>query len=123
MKNMKTIPFDYELAKEIHEGKREGRIVTRLGSPVEILKFDAELHNGDIVFITSFCDIHKIIRIVNNDGRETLCTTPSVYDLFLEVPEEAPAEEDEPKFKPFDRVLVRDSEDSIWNCELREAWR
>lgn len=29
MKNMKIIPFDLELAKEIHAGRRDGRIVTR----------------------------------------------------------------------------------------------
>lgn len=115
MKTMKTIPFDLELAKEIHEGKR-GRIVTREGDPVKILAFDINTNEGNIVFLTKNYDgFGMTLKVAYNDGIiYRFCS--SEYDLFLEVPKEVPAEES--VLKPFDRVLVRDYDDSVWACNF-----
>ena len=111
----KTIPFDLELAKKIQAGEIEGCIKTRDGSKARILCSDVR-SNYPIVAVVA----------VNNSGAEAAQTytangcyvdngschpTPDLRDLVLEVPD------NEPQFKPFEQVLVRDSFYKIWCCD------
>lgn len=113
MKKMKTIPFDLAMAKAIHEGKLEGEIVTRQGTPVEILGFDVNLIDGDIAFITRcLANGERVFESVFGSGFKYLGHDESPYDLMLRVPD------DTPPFKPFDKVLVRNRGWEKWVCNL-----
>lgn len=105
----KTIPFDLELAKKIQAGEIKGEIKTRDGRKARILCSD--MHN--------FYPLVAAITIDDTSGKEALyalCSngmhinteTETDTDLVLEVPD------DEPQFKPFDRVLVRDEDAEEW---------
>lgn len=111
---MKTIPFDLAMAKEIHEGKREGEIVTREGNPVEILGFDLDLGVNNIAYLVyDEDDGHKLLKTVPDSGLQDIFTNiEDDFDLLLRVPD------DTPSFKPFDKVLRRNSNIKIWTCDL-----
>lgn len=112
MRKMKTIPFDLAMAKEIHEGKREGEIVTREGNPVEILGFDMNLECGDIIFVAFSNEEHRrALGVVYNDGFSFRHREVEL-DLLLRVPA------DTPTFRPFDKVLGRDFVTRKWKCDF-----
>lgn len=108
----KIIPFDLETALDIQKGRTKGRIITKLSESVRIVFW------GDK-------EDSLIVALVNDGNKEEArCYTLngnllregglSAYNLVLEVPD------DEPKFKPFDRVLVRDCDidNKVWRCSI-----
>lgn len=112
MKKMKTIPFDLAMAKEIHEGKQEGEIVTREGNPAEIVRFGANLKEADIIFITYDRVGDRRAYLADQNGKNINLATGSPYDLLLRVPDVTPS------YKPYDKVLVRDTSNDRWRCEF-----
>lgn len=88
MNNIK-IPFDITLAKEIVNGTKEGRIVTRGGLPVKILCFDRKDPVYPIIALLP-CKRDGIDVEVNysftTDGETIVCDI-NENDLMLEIPE------------------------------------
>ena len=89
----KIIPFDLETAKKIQAGEIAGKIV-RNGCEVVILDYNSKRY------------LDYPIRIVYLDNDEVDYVTSE--GLHIEVPD------NDPQFKPFDKVLVRHYNVSIW---------
>lgn len=100
----KTIPFDLEMAKKIQSGEIKGRVLDidnfegtiitteGLNTPLPVvIKFNFK--NGDNILFFGY------------DGKNA-----KGNKLVLEVPD------NEPQFKPFDKVLVR--ENNMWIAEI-----
>lgn len=102
----KTIPFDLEMAKKIQAGEIEGSIKTREGEKVRILCTDVKNTSYPLVVARWYGSGEEVFR-VTIEGTISLKNT-SRCDLVLEVPD------DEPQFKPFDKVLVRDEDAEEW---------
>ena len=109
----KTIPFDAKMAKDIQDGKNDGKIKTRDSKDVD-----------EIVFFGTPLE-YKVYAVIN--GRPHSFTERGFErswdksgkwhgDLVIEVPD------NEPQFKPFDRVLVRDDDTDEW-CIALYAYR
>lgn len=116
----KIIPFDLETAKKIQAGEIEGKIVRRDAQKqvCKILEFYAEWQTHcDEKFLIVKVPAHDFEReqlwIYHQDGRAHHNAYPEMwYDLVLEVPD------NEPQFKPFDKVLVRHDEKMWWRCAI-----
>lgn len=116
----KIIPFDLEIAQKIQAGEIEGKIIRRGAQKqvCEILEFSAEWQTHcDEKFLIVKVPAHDFEReklwIYHQDGRAHHNAYPEMwYDLVLEVPD------NEPQFKPFDRVLVRLSNNAEWTCDI-----
>lgn len=105
----KIIPFDLETAKKIQAGEIKGKIKTRDSKDVdEIVSFGTPLEYNVFAVINgrphSFTE-RGFERSWDKSGKW-------IGDLVLEV------SDNEPQFKPFDRVLVRDEDDEIWDCDM-----
>lgn len=105
----KIIPFDLETAIEIQKGKIEGKIKTRDSKDVnEIAFFSTPLEYNVYAVINgrphSFTE-RGFERSWDKSGKWR-------GDLVLEVPD------NEPQFKPFDKVLVRQSDKDEWRVAL-----
>ena len=101
----KIIPFDLETAKKIQAGEVKGKIKTRDSKDVdEIVIFRAPLEYSIYAVINGIC--HSFVK----EGYEMSWDKSGRWegDLVLEVPD------NEPQFKPFDKVLVRDWENEDW---------
>ena len=103
----KIIPFDLDMAEKIFSGEIEGKIKTRNGSDIRIICLDRK----SIFPIVALKGIPEDIIEYNAGGRFHKVGECGL-DLVLEVPD------DEPKFKPFDRVLVRDNDMQAWQIAL-----
>lgn len=111
----KTIPFDLETAKKIQAGEIEGKIMMRCGDEVRIVCWNST---------AKFCGFTQPIIAQAQDQDEDadlyayfgngryIGEEEHPKDLFLEVIV------NERQLKPFDRVLVRDSEDQSWRCSI-----
>ena len=107
----KIIPFDAKMAKDIQDGKIKGRVRTKGGGfTARIICFDKiKLVHGDgttekqIVSLIYNENAREDILVVHNQKGDV--QTPfgwqHCYDLVIEVPD------NEPQFKPFDKVLMR----------------
>ena len=95
-------PFDIELAKKIQSGEVEGRIVTVDGTSRSLFF----LGNNNVMLdnFQFFCSDDGVLN--------------GIIKLFIELPEETPKHE----FKPFDKVLVRDSIDELWRPQLYDRF-
>lgn len=94
----KIIPFDIELAKKIQAGEIEGKIITERGEKILLYENDSNEFK---------CWIHE-----KRDGIHIAYGNSEVLNLlklYLEVPD------NEPQFKPFDKVLVR-KDGGVWCC-------
>ena len=121
---IKIIPFDIELAKKIQAGEIKGKIkyseYEGQACDAEIIKFDVIADKSrakpnstlfrTIVAIIDFDD-YQGVRTFNTDGYG-INNNGDDTRLFLVVPD------DEPQFKPFDKVLCRDEEDGVWKACL-----
>lgn len=112
-KSSAIFPFDLEKAKRITEGKDEGSIVTKNGLIVRILCFDA-LGAKNIVALAKIRNDREDVLMFNNDG--SCFESDSGYDLLIELP--IPAKINLVALKPFDKVLVRDKNNDIWDADL-----
>lgn len=116
---LKIVPFEVELAKKIVAGEVAGKIKTRSGEDVKIISFKRILH-----------DTPYPIVYFNETGRWELVTMygkifyypdnkEDPADLVIELPVEAGINSPGvPLFKPFDRVLVRDSDKERWTIDF-----
>ena len=102
----KTIPFDYETAKKIQAGEIEGKIICN-GAVAEIIAFDVYCaQKRHVVAKTKNCSGTYGLRLYTEFGKD--CESSIFLELELEVPD------NEPQFKPFDKVLVRQSDKDDW---------
>ena len=99
--NMKTkiIPFDLETAKKIQTGMIEGAIKTKDGNLAKLLVTDLKSEQPIVAVVR--CGSSEEVVTVSVDGCFYKSKWKSNFDLVLEVPD------NEPQFKPFDKVLVR----------------
>lgn len=114
----KIIPFNAKVAQDIQNGKIKGRIRTKEGNmDVRIISFDkVKLIHGDsatekqLVSLTYNPNAREDVLYVHNDKGEVQSSFSwdRGYDIVLEVPN------NEPQFKPFDKVLVRNDDKQEW---------
>ena len=109
----KIIPFYLELAKKIQAGEIEGKIVTNNGYTVRIICFDKRTSSGyPILGLVDYPSQSEMCKAFNTTG---LCYgQPVEFVLQIELPEEEPKHE----FKPFEQVLVRQSDKDYWRAAL-----
>lgn len=107
----KTIPFDLETAKKIQAGEIEGKIRTRDGRQMRIVCYDSAISYCNIAqpIIAQDIDNCQDLNAYSEKGVYILEGKESQEDLFLEIPD------NEPQFKPFDKVLVRCNDASLWS--------
>lgn len=82
------VPFELELAKEISNGSKEGRIVTREGKSVRVVCWDKKDKDFPIVCLVND-DFEEGIKTYTIQGVWNIdpnCTIRT-HDLFLEIPE------------------------------------
>lgn len=108
MTTKKQVPFTVELAKQIQNKEVEGRIVTRGGRPARILCFDRVHATYPILSLVSKGSAELVYSHLSNGKLDDKCTTDN--DLIIEVPD------NKPQFKPFKKVLVKNSADGIWTA-------
>lgn len=90
----KTIPFDLETAKKILSSEIKG-----------VVKYDADKVNRILATDLAGVKYPPIAATYINNGEEIVFTC---YEENLQI------EVDEPEFKPFDKVLVRHYDVSLW---------
>ena len=101
----KIIPFDLETAKKIQAGEIEGRILDKDNFEGTIITTNGYNTPLPVVIKFSFSDGDNII-FFGLDGENARGN-----ELFIEVPD------NDPQFKPFDKVLVRDGDCETWEVE------
>lgn len=112
-KTYKRVPFDIELAKKIQAGEIEGKIKTRDSKDVdEIVLFRTPLEYN------VYAVINGIPHSFTERGFERSWDKSGKWhgDLVIEVPD------NEPQFKPFDKVLVRDHDKDIWRARIYDYY-
>lgn len=80
------VPFDVEMAKRIHNGDCEGKIVTRGRMRVRVLCFDKIGNESIVALVYEETDNKETCIIYLNDGTIPNCKQTR-FDLMLEVPE------------------------------------
>lgn len=114
MITMKQVKFDIELVKKIQAGEIKGIIRTRDGRKARFL---GEIHNSRYPLIFACSD-----KINNTEyayefainGSSESDKKQGFYDIIIEIE----MDEEKCSFKPFDKVLCRDSNDDIWKANL-----
>ena len=109
----KTIPFDLETAKKIQAGDIAGKIKTRDGQDVRIICWDRMDTETPIVLLVQY-DNWEGLHECDSMGEYTegYGDDARLNKLVLEVLD------NEPQFKPFDKVLVRNDMNSIWQPSI-----
>lgn len=110
----KRIDFDIDLAKKIHAGEAQGRIVIRDGQPARVICWDRKDASYPIVALIKVEErSEELLATYTGDGSYfDFDSKNKSQDLCLEVPD------DTPQFKPFDKVLVRDNPYEKWGCSF-----
>ena len=106
----KIIPFDLETAKKIQAGEIEGKIKTRCGYAARILCTD--LVQAQPVLAAFITHELESVSHYTKGGHFYINEKLNDLDLVLEVPD------NEPQFKPFDKVLVRENNGQVWHCDF-----
>ena len=120
----KTIPFDLETAMKIQAGEVAGRITTKEGKDVRIICTDkASTDNDNQTQIVCLIRLGAREILSINDPKNGECWDVEEgrpQHLVLEVPD------NEPQFKPFDKVLVRDCDENEWHISffshMKDDW-
>jgi len=113
----KIIPFDAKMAKKIQDGEIKGRIVTKVGGAARIVCFDKKTDTRHPLVVLIHDLLDPDIESVGCYTTKGEVVGDKIYNLCIELPEEAPKH----KFKPFDKVLVRNSVnggDAIWEPQF-----
>lgn len=115
------VPFDLELSKEITNGEVEGRIITRVGNSVRILCYDVIGNKYNICGLVHYGKSEEP-AVFTEKGLFYENQTDDL-DLMIEIPEYLSFKDGDEKkkgyeFKPFDRVLVRQSETCKWEASF-----
>ena len=104
----KIIPFDLETAKKIQAGEIEGKIICN-SSEAEILDFDLFFKGQAYICAkTKGNSGEYTTRLFDSYGRDA--ESKLYYSLTLEV------HDNKPQFKPFNKVLVRENDASLWRA-------
>lgn len=119
----KQIPFNLEMVKKIQAGEVKGTIRTRDGRAARFL---GEVCNNiyPLVFVYEVSiDEHHNERALNHtiNGFYFFEEHKDDRDIILEIEDEQ--KKPEHQFKPFDKVLVRNEDDEIWDCNLFSLYR
>lgn len=109
MKKFIKVPFNLKKAKA------GAKVVTRNDLPARIICYDrigeySVIERYPIIGLVLSEDGNELLHSFTANGEEH----DSSFDLFLL--EEI--EEEEPKFEPFQRVLVRDNNNQVWRPSL-----
>lgn len=107
----KIIPFDLETAKKIQAGEIKGKIKTRCGYDARILCTDL-MGQAQPVLVAFITGNSESVSHYTKGGRFYINGELHEFDLFLEVPD------NEPQFRPFDKVLVRDYDNNVWCADF-----
>ena len=115
----KTIPFDLETAKKIQAGEIKGKIKTNQGKEVRIIctnKASTDDDNKIQIVCLIRLGAREFVSIHDpNTGQCWDIEDGKAQHLVLEVPD------NEPQFKPFDKVLVR-CPDKTELCVSKNIW-
>ena len=105
----KIIPFDLETAKKIQDGKVEGKIKTRDSKDLDEMVFFRTPLEYNVYAV-----INGILHSFTERGFERSWDESGKWrgDLVIEV------SYNEPQFKPFDKVLVRENDGQVWHCDF-----
>ena len=109
----KTIPFDFEMAKKIQAGEIIGKIKTQTNKDVRIICWDRMDTETPIVLLAQYDNwegLHECSSM--GEYTEGYGDDARLNKLVLEVPD------NKPQFKPFDKVLVRNDVNSIWQPSI-----
>lgn len=106
----KIIPFNLKIAKKIQIGEKQGKIKTRNGYNVRIICWDRKKVVYPIIGLVEDIDGYECVKSYTESGNfEYYSLHKDPRDLVLEVPD------NEQQFKPFDKVLVRNSSNQKWH--------
>lgn len=112
-KKMVKVPFDLELAKKITNGEIEGRIIRNDGANVRIVCWNYKSLSGEYPLMALVENgIFEQEVLYTSEGRYKSWETGSTeneYNLSIEL-----NEKEKYQFKPFDKVLVRNSLEMEW---------
>jgi hypothetical protein len=116
----KIIPFDLETAKKIQAREIEGKVYfnTKQAYGSETYTFNLKsihsINNSECPYYGLFeCNGEDCIQYIKPNG---YIPEQLVY-LIIEVPD------NEPQFKPFDKVLVRGTNNSLWVPRLFDRYQ
>jgi hypothetical protein len=112
----KFIPFDLEIANKIQAGEIDGKIKTIHGCKARIICWDRKDSETPIVFLAQYDDWEDLYECnIKGEYMTGRGDDAMLSHLVLEVPD------NEPQFKPFDKVLVRHSvngKNAIWEPQF-----
>ena len=116
----KIIPFDLETAKKIQAGEIEGKIIMdgdgihKQETNCRILSIDSNCtdYKGIPHPLVVEYRKHNGVYEYDNFRKDGISIVPMRHHLVLEVPD------NEPQFKPFDKVLVRNGMNCIWQPSI-----
>jgi len=134
----KIIPFDLETAKKIQAGEIKGKIVTTVGGAARIVCFDKKTDTRHPLVVLIHDLLDPDIESVGCYTTKGEVVGDKIYNLCIELPEETPicnnpnsprckvcsnyhcndCQYNEPQFKPFDKVLVRNKSNETWHPSL-----
>lgn len=104
----KIIPFDLETAKKIQSGEINGRVMCN-NAEANIIDLDMRFNSRWCICAQTFNDFGRYeTNIYNEKGYNIDSEINHSLYIELEVPD------NEPQFKPFDKVLVRDENFQEW---------
>ncbi len=104
-KSFKRVPFQYDTAVAINQGKADGRIVTFEGKPVTIIGETKD----DRIIVT--VEGRNYATMHDRQGANTDEPNDNTQAIYLDLPIAKPAYE----FRPYDKVLVRNCEAAVWD--------
>lgn len=111
------VPFDLELAKKITNGEVEGRIVRKDGANVRIVCWNYKSLSGKYPLMALVENgIFEESELYTSEGKYKSWEnggTEDKYDLSIEL-----NKKEKYQFKPFDKVLVRDDSDDVWQANI-----
>ena len=127
---MKTRLIDFDLAK----AQAGAKVVTRAQEPVRILCYD-RVDNRDtkypiVALVTMMSETFENPHDYTLKGEWNALKGKTYYDLMIEEPEYEDADKKcieelsgkRHKFKPFERVLVRDNCSDKWRANIFQAY-
>lgn len=85
---MKVIPFNLQLAKDIHGNKMKGRIITRENGYVRNIVFNVKDEDYPISAIIEVKENKETTETYTNEGKVSVDGRFDEWDLMLEVPED-----------------------------------
>ena len=111
----KIIPFDLETAKKIQAGEIEGRVMSH-NAEARIIDLDMYFQGKKCICAQILGNSGKYItNLYSTDGTDADFIVG--YGLYIELQ----YSDNEPQFKPFDKVLVR-RPDKTELCAPNSAW-